>query len=88
MGKQSTLGKFWGKPAATTDSAKTDGETKEEDKNDKATPEPSQEVKSQVAEKPVSSNSVEVDKKVSSTSELSGYSAIHPSQLKICLKIN
>lgn len=75
MGKQSTLGKFWGKPVASADSAKTDGEKKEEDKNEKATPVagPSQEVKTQVAEKP----------EISSTSEFLGCSAVDPSQLMI-----
>lgn len=35
MGKQSTLGKFWGKPGATQASVKTDGKTEGEDKDDK-----------------------------------------------------
>lgn len=60
---------------ASADSAKTDGEKKEEDKNEKATPVagPSQEVKTQVAEKP----------EISSTSEFLGCSAVDPSQLMI-----
>lgn len=72
MGKQSTLGKFWGKPASAVDSTKTD-EEKNDDKDEKkaiSVDAPSENAGSQsVAGEPSSSGNAESGKKASSSGE-------------------